>query len=66
VIAGLFHLWAKTVLLVHRQHDAGFWNEVGEILRDLWERERWLKVNGVELELGARPRIVISSDSEKS
>jgi predicted metal-dependent hydrolase len=37
--------------LIHHNHSADFWNEVAKILSDYRERDQWLKVNGVGVEL---------------
>jgi predicted metal-dependent hydrolase len=37
--------------LLHRDHSAGFWNEVDKVLPDYAGRKDWLRVRGVALDL---------------
>jgi predicted metal-dependent hydrolase len=37
--------------LMHRDHSRKFWNQVGSILPDFKKRKKWLKENGLKLEV---------------
>jgi len=37
--------------LVHANHSKRFWDKVGSILPDYKKRRKWLKINGLRLDI---------------